>query len=287
MFVPSLDHAVPLTLHAGVPYGEVGGVRLLLDLVLPQQAAAQRAPAALMVHGGGWFAGTRADVVTYWCAQLAAHGIVAASVDYRLSAEATFPAQIHDVKAAIRWLRANADTYGIDPNRVGIWGHSAGGHLAALAALTGDLAGLEGSCGTPGVSSRVQAVAIASAPSDFLSPGAEMVNDDPSAEHPVTQLFGGTVAERAELMRLASPITHAHPDAPPFLITHGTLDETVPFGQARTLHRALVAAEVPVEFVPIDGGYHNLNLDPERCPPIGPPELAPMTLRFFQQHLCR
>ncbi|MBO0881173.1 MAG: alpha/beta hydrolase, partial [Mycobacterium sp.] len=139
-------------------YGNADGVELSLDLVLPQDKSAH--PAAVWLFGGGWSDGSRTNGVSYWCSLLAAHGIACAAVDYRLSGDAPFPAQIHDVKAAIRWLRANAEAYQIDPDRIGIWGHSAGGHLAALAALTGDLPELEGHCGTPGVSSRIQAAAI-------------------------------------------------------------------------------------------------------------------------------
>jgi len=181
----------------------------------------------MWLHGFGWFAGTRRDNLEIsMCAFFAAHGFATVSIEYRLSGEATFPAQSHDVKAAIRWLRANAEAYGIDPDHIGLCGGSAGGGLAALAGLTGDMPEMEGDSGSPGYSSRVQAVAVASAPSDFFLPGGEMRND---TDGPVTWLFGGTVAEKRDLMRLASPITQVSRHAPPFLIVHGTLDETVPF----------------------------------------------------------
>lgn len=281
MFLPSVDRIAPLTLLPGLQYGKAGDAALPLDLVLPGDGGTGPRPAAVWLFGGGWFSGSRGGGPSYWCSSLAAHGIVCAAVDYRLSQYAPFPAQIHDVKAAIRWLRGNADTYRIDPDRIGIWGHSAGGHLAALAALTGDLPALEGDCGTPGVSSRVQAAAIASANSDFLS------LDLPDLDNPaITQLFGGGLAEREDLMRLASPITHVQPGGPPCLIAHGTRDETVPFSQAEQLHRALLDAGVPVEFVPIDGGYHNWNQSPEATwPKVRYFEFARLALRFFQQHL--
>lgn len=114
----------------------------------------------------------------------------------------------------------------VDPAHIGIWGSSAGGHLAALAGVTGDLPEMEGTSGSAGYSSRVQAVALASAPSDFLHAGGQMSAGAEAPHHPVTQLFGGTVAERADLMHLASPIYHLHGGTPPFLIAHGTLDET-------------------------------------------------------------
>ena len=115
MFVPAIDRPVPLTLIPGLAYGEADGMPLLLDLVSPHTPAPTARPAVIWLHGGGWMAGSSVEEVSYWCALLAAAGFVAASVDYRLSGPAPFPTQIHDVKAAIRWLRANAATYHIDP----------------------------------------------------------------------------------------------------------------------------------------------------------------------------
>ena len=128
-------------------------------------------PAVVWLHGGGWFSGARTEGLVHWCCPLlGAHGFVTVSIEYGLSYQAVFPAQIQDVKAAIRWLRANAAPCHIDPERIGIWGLSAGGHLAQLAGLTDDRPDLEGPCGSAGFSSRVQAVAVGSAPSDFLQP---------------------------------------------------------------------------------------------------------------------
>lgn len=243
MFVPSIDPQVPVTLWPGIEYGRAGDIALPLDLVTPR-ATTGSGPAVIWLHGGGWYAGSRADGITYWCSLLAAQGFVVASVDYRLSGDAPFPAQIHDVKAAIRWMRDNARTYHVDPDRIGIMGHSAGGHLAALAAVTGDVPALEGDCGSPGESSHVQAAAI------------------------------------------ASPISHVGSGAPPLLIAHGTLDETVPFDQAERLHQALMGQGVPVELVPIEGGYHNWNPRPESTwPRVRYLEFAYLALRFFERTL--
>lgn len=281
MFVPTIDRDARLSLVPGIAYGAADGVPLLLDLVLPDVPTGAM---TIWLHGGGWSGGSRADGISYWCSLLAAHGIACASVDYRLSGDAVFPAQIHDVKAAIRWLGAHAADYAFHPERIGIWGHSAGGHLAALAAVTGDVPEMEGHCGTPGVSTRVQAAAVASAPTDFLTPGGEMVNHVPGAHVP--RLFGGTVTEREDLMRTASPLTHVHRDTPPFLIAHGTRDETVPFDQATRLRDALERFDVPVEFIPIEGGYHNWNPQPGPdgiWPNVRYLEFAHHALRFFQQ----
>jgi acetyl esterase/lipase len=235
LFIPPIDRQVPLTLRPGLEYGRAGGQPLLLDLISPGEPTDEPRPAAIWLHGGGWYAGGREGGPTYWCALLAAHGIVTASVDYRLSGDAVFPAQIHDVKAAIRWLRANAETNHIDP---------------------------------------------ASAHSDFLAPGCD-------SDHPVLcQLFGGTRAEQPELRRLASPVAHIQAGAPPFLIAHGTLDETVPYDQAERLHAALTAAGTPAELVTIEGGYHNWNPKPDSTwPKVRYLEFAHLALEFFQRTL--
>ncbi|HZR39221.1 MAG TPA: prolyl oligopeptidase family serine peptidase, partial [Ktedonobacteraceae bacterium] len=161
---------------------------------------------------------------------------------------------------------------------------SAGGHLAALLGVTGDMPALEGACGSPRYSTHFQAIVTRSAPYDFLSTGGLMINDAPS---PVTQLFGGTVSEYEELMLLGSPISHISPDAPPFQIIHGTLDETVPFKQAEHFAAALNAADVEVDFLPVQDSHHNL-LHDELLPWSNEPweELGWKALTFFQKHLC-
>lgn len=260
--------------------------QLHLDLLSPSPLPDALAPAVIYLHGGGWAEGERSTGLYPWLNPLlAAHGFITVSVTYRLSRFAPFPCQIHDAKAAVRWLRAHAEKYHINPDRIGVWGDSAGGHLAALLGVTGDYPALEGDCGSSGYSSRIQAVVARSAPYDFLSTGGLMINDAPS---PVTQLFGGMVTEREELMRLASPISHVHREAPPFHIVHGTLDETVPFEQAERFANALESAGCKVEFLPIRDAYHNLCLE-ELLPWTDEPweEMGWKALAFFQQHLCQ
>ncbi len=284
---PRVENPSPLLFIPDTQYGQAKGAPLLLDVLAPPRSSAVR-PAVIWLHGFGWFAGTRRDHLEVSnCVFLAAHGFFTVSIEYRLSGDAPFPAQIHDVKAAIRWLRAHAATYGIDPAHIGIWGASAGGHLAALAGVTGDQPEWEGESGSAGYSSRVQAVAIASAPSDFLQLGGAMAagNEDPA--HPVTQLFGGAVAERADLMRRASPLHQIRADAAPFFIAHGTLDETVPFTQGQRFYEALRAAGVAAEFVPLEGRYHNW-MEQAESPIPGREEtwkLGPLALPFFDKHL--
>lgn len=281
---PSSFTLIPAIQYGAAPDMPPWAAPLYLDLLIPSSLLKTPAPAVIYVHGGGWSEGERSTALSPWLNPLmAAHGFITVSITYRLSRLAPFPAQIHDLKAAVRWLRAHAEQYQIDPERIGVWGDSAGGQLAALLGLTGDIPDLEGNCGSPEYSSRVQAVVARCAPYDFLLSGGELRNDVPS---PVTQLFGGTVSEREELMRLASPIAHVHADTPPFQIVHGTLDETVPFEQAERFVAALGTVGSTVDFYPMPGVYHNLR--PEKYAPwTDKPweELGWKALAFFQHHL--
>ncbi len=231
-----------LILETDIPYGTGGGHDLLMDVLRPDVSPHPERPAVIWVHGGGWRGGVRDPHPN---GMLARRGFVTVSISYRFSQEATFPAQIHDVKAAIRSLRANAIRWGIDPERIGIWGHSAGGHLAALAAVSSGIPALEGDGGSPDESSAVQAAVPMSAPADFL---VDWFADSPFTPHEeaveaVPQLLGGLdlddpdIAERA---RLASPVALATAGAPPMLVIHGTLDDLVPVGQARNLVTTLL-----------------------------------------------
>lgn len=268
----------PAVVEADIPFGEADGRPLLLDIVRPAERPPAPRPAIVHIHGGGWMEGSKGPG---WNWFLAARGFFVVSISYRLSHEATFPACLHDCKAGVRWLRANADRYGLDPARVGVWGHSAGGHLAALLGVTENIPALEGNSGSLGHSSRVQAVVALSPPADFLRTGGRMIND---ADSPVTRLFGGMVHERAELMRLAGPVNHVRGDAPPFLIVHGERDDVVPIEQAHRLHEALSRAGGEVAFVPLAGVGHDFGML------IRPddPALSPTSrtiLDFFDRHL--
>lgn len=183
---------------------------------------------------------------------LARAGFVSVSVDYRLAPAARFPAQIHDVKTAVRWLRAHADRYNIDPERIGVWGVSAGGHLAGLLGTTAgqqELEGAEG--GWADQSSEVQAVGNVCGVMDFLDP------DMSFGEGPFP-LFGVPLAQRPDLAALASPITHVTASSAPFLHLHGVHDQHVSPTQARRMHTALRCAGAESEFVEL-GGDHFIN----------------------------
>ncbi len=267
---------VPFTFTPHIQYGEADGVPLLLDMLCPSPLPSHHLPAVIYIFGGGWEGGHRSAGMYPWLSPLlATQGFLTVNISYRMSYQAVFPAQIHDAKAAVRWLRANAEHYHINPDRIGAWGFSSGGHLASLLGVTGDLPTLEGECGSPGYSSRVQAVVAAAAPSNFLHPGGQLLNDGPSNE--VIRLFGGTVREHEEQMRLGSPISHVNADASPFFLIHGTRDEVVPFEQTEQMYEALKAVGVEVTFLVTEWGH---DWD------TGWYEVALQYLAFFQRHLC-
>jgi acetyl esterase/lipase len=206
-------------------------------------------PLVIWVHGGGWEGGSKETNPAV--ALLLGKGYAVAGVNYRLSKQAVFPAQIHDCKAAVRYLRANAAKYHLDPDRFGAWGASAGGHLVALLGTSGGVAELEGEVGTKTGSSRVQAVCDWFGPTDLLRLSPPLAK-----ENAVTRLLGGAPSTRKALAVSADPITHITKDDPPFLVIHGTNDRLVPLAQSKLLHAALKTANVESELVVLDGAGH-------------------------------
>ena len=247
----------PVAVVRDVEYGRGGTVPLYMDLCYPLAAVKKPNPVIVMIHGGGWMGGDRSDQIKSMTAY-AAEGYFCASVGYRLSQVAIFPAQIHDCKCAIRYLRSHAKEYNLDPDRIGAVGWSAGGHLVALLGTSGGVRELEGDGGWPGVDSRVQAVCDYFGPADFPAwasdPGFASWGMD--AKNALYKLFGGPIPDRLELARQASPVTWVGKGAPPFLIIHGTADDIVPFRQSELLRDALKKAGVPVELVTIAGAAH-------------------------------
>lgn len=260
-FPPATSGPGGVRLRSGVPYAAIPGIRPLeLDLVLPPETG-EPVPVVVFLHGGGWRMGSRHSVGPAYAAarpfeQLARAGVAVASIDYRLSGEAVWPAQLHDAKAAVRWLRSRAEDLGIDPTRIAAWGESAGGHLASLLGLTTDDAGLEGDVGIRGPSSAVSAVVSWYGPSDVAAVATDLGADPDDATTREAQLLGAPAARVPDLAAQASPITHVSPGAPPFLLLHGTADRFVPCVQSERLHAALEAAGVPVEFDAYEGADH-------------------------------
>ena len=227
-----------------------------LDLFYDDAAGVEPRPGMVIVHGGGWRGGDKGG--GQWRQlpiEFAKHGYVAISVNYRLTDEAPSPAQIHDVKAAVRWLRANAKRLRLDPERLGAYGNSAGAHLVAILGLVKASDGMEGDGPHLEQSSQVQAVLASATPTDFM-PWLESRQYPGSALDP---FFAGPEETRAERVRQASPVTYARADAPPFLLVHGTADKTVPIAQAQRLTDALrKAGAKEVRYMIFDNEGHGV-----------------------------
>lgn len=262
-----------ITAHRDIAYVTDGHERQKLDLYVPDTG--ENLPLIIWVHGGAWLGGNK----TYYVPMaFLKSGYAGASINYRLSQHAIFPAQIEDVKAAVRWLRANAETYRLAPNRFAAWGSSAGGHLVAMLGTTGDVEAFEVGENLE-VSSQVQAVVDYYGPTDFLQMDAHrlpdgLVHDAPDS--PESKLVGGPIQEHKDRVAKANPITYVSEDDSPFLIIHGDQDKLVPYHQSVLLKDALEKAGVPVTFYKVEGGGHGWFRDPKV------PEL---TKAFLEQHL--
>jgi acetyl esterase/lipase len=250
--------------HSGLTYAVAFGYRpLQLDLWVP--AVPGRAPLVVWVHGGGFMFGDRRILPeTFRPNQvfdaLLDAGLAVATIDYRHALEAPFPAQLQDAKAAVRYLRAFADALGLSTERVGAIGESAGGHIVASLGLTAHRADLEGTHGIVGPSSAVDVVVDWYGPADLAtmprrSPPPHIAEKLPPEllVAPEDQLTRGLTGQA---LADASPITHVTPEAPPFLLVHGTADWLVPYAQSEQLHAALVAAGVEARLVPVEGAQH-------------------------------
>jgi acetyl esterase/lipase len=275
--------AAPLSQTGGVQrdvtYCNAGGVDLKMDVYLPRAGTTGSgpAPAVLYAHGGGWYSGDKSEVALL-APGLLSSGYVVASVNYRLAPQNVWPAQIEDVKCAIRYLKAKATLYNLDPARIGLWGASAGGHLVALAGLAEPDAGLEGKGGYPEQSSSVQAVVDMFGPTNFT------VKPDPDSSPLIEGLLGEKISQAGELLKQASPITYVTKDAPPFLILHGDKDLVVPFSQSQELYDRLKAAGVPATLVTVKNAGHALV---PSGGPISPTlaELGKTIVDFFNQYV--
>ena len=257
-------------------YKRINGAVLTLDLYCPEKVSGPL-PVIVWIHSGGWSRGRkeRCPAVT-----LVQDGYAVASIDYRLTTTAPFPAQIEDCKAAVRWLRANASTYHLDPDHIGVWGHSAGGHLAALLGTSGGVRELEGTGDNMSYSSRVQAVCVVSGPGDLLqlyraATGPSGTEMNPKVKPALEALIGVPVEENKTKAMAASPITYVSKDDPPFLIIHGEIDSTVPVSQAESFAAALKAAGVET----------TLEIAPGRGHGAGGPKFQPMIKAFFDKYL--
>lgn len=248
--------AQEITVSQNLTYAKVGDVDLQLDLATPKDGDGPF-PAIVFIHGGGWSGGNR-HAFRSKMEDAARRGYVAATISYRLTqpdketgrGKQPFPAQIHDCKAAIRWLRANANEYKINPQKIGVTGASAGAHLSLLIGLTSPSDNLEGNEGNPNQSSRVQAVVNIFGPTDLV----REYETAPGAVGFLKAFFNATPDEAKEQYLAASPITYVSKDDPPVLTLHGDKDALVPPEQAKLLDERMKAV----------GATHELLMLPEQ-----------------------
>ena len=224
------------TIHRDLVYKTVNGAALTLDLYCPEKVSGP-APVIVWIHGGAWRRGGKRKCPAV---ALVPDGYAVASIDYRLSSTAPFPAQIEDCKAAVRWLRANAAKYNLDADRIGVWGMSAGGHLAALLGTSGGVPELEGSGDNMQYSSRVQAVCAVAGPTNLPA----LTNVGPKRMSAIEGLLGGPLEKDKAKAIAASPIHYVSKDDPPFLIVHGEGDRVIPVEQSQRFYEELRKAGV-------------------------------------------
>jgi acetyl esterase/lipase len=260
-----------VSVQQDVLYGSLEGHPLLLDIYEPAENTSAPLPAVVLIHGGGWISFNKSTMRTMGMF-LARSGFVAFSVDYRLfhGTENQWPAQLDDVQRAVRWIRANAAKYHVDADHIGAFGHSAGAQLAALLGMEDTRDNSDPALAK--YSSKVQAVVDVSGPSDFTT------NRDPDGDAFLTSFLGGDYAGHAKLWQDASPAFHIAKTDSPFLIVHGTQDDSVPIAQAEELADKLKQVGVPVKFVKVED-IHTFRTPEARK------QLALETMTFFMQYL--
>jgi acetyl esterase/lipase len=231
-------------------YGKGGDQEMKLDLAMPKDGDGPY-PALVCIHGGGWKSGGR-EQLRQTIETLAGRGYVAVTVSYRLTPAAKWPAQIEDCKAGVRWLRANAKKYKIDPDKVGVMGFSAGAHLACMLGATDKNDGLEGNGGNPDQSSRVQAVVSFFGPTNFNSKDWT----DQVEETFLIPLLGAKYEEKPDLYKKVSPINYVTKDDPPFLFFHGTADTLVGIRNSRQMAEKLKEVGVSAKVIELEGEGH-------------------------------
>lgn len=261
----------------GLAFASYGDRKLELDLYRPSGTQATL-PAIVCIHGGGWYKGDRSKM-TPLAKALAKKGFVTVTISYRLSGEAKFPAAIEDCKAAVRWLRANADAHGINPKAIGVTGLSAGGHLAALLATTGDVKELEGRGGHEEESSRVQACVAMGAQSDLESPRIQRLSSQP--DDPFYRTFlGAPYSDMPAAYALASPFHHLDAGDPPLLFMTGELDD--PSTRAEAMRSRMEDLQIPTGIKVLPRAPHAFLNQPAAFD-----EAVATCAQFFNTHLSQ
>lgn len=281
---PPERHDVPqgFTAEYDVSYVPNGDASQVLDVYFPEKRGDEPLPLLVWVHGGGWTSGSKSQPPYLYQLE---RGYLVASIEYRFSQKAIFPAQIQDCQAAIRWLRANAEKYNIDPNRIGVGGASAGGHLSALLGTSGGTNAFPPIGGNEDQSDRVQAVCDVFGPTDFWTV-VKQSEEDVNVKNifqwnegdPYSKLIGAKLGQDKEKCDAVSPVHYVSKDSPPFLILHGDHDTLVPYAQSVELADLLTKAGVSVTLQRLPGAGHG-------GPPFKLPALARLTDAFFDKHL--
>lgn len=261
-----------VSVQRDLEYAHPDGIPLMLDLYVPKQTTI-RLPVLIWIHGGAWKAGSKARCPLAFLAQ---KDFAVVSIEYRLLDQASFPAQLHDCKAVVRWLKANADKLNLDADRIGVFGASAGGHLAALLGTTPDLKDLEGDVGgNLEQSSRVQAICAFYPPTDLN----QLVTNPKwrtSPDSDIGKLLGGPLEQNLDKAARANPVNYITPDDTPFYIVHGDKDTMVRLEQSKLLHEALLKAGVESTLFVVTGKGHGIG---------APPQAAKEILEFLSKHL--
>jgi acetyl esterase/lipase len=247
----------PITFELDIPYANDGNPMHRLDIYLPKKRKSEKLPVIVFIHGGAWLGGDKSDESIGLIPFVRNGKYAVISINYRLTGEAKWPAQIYDCKAAIRWVRANSENYGFDSNHIGVWGKSAGAHLALMLGVTKD-AKLEGDVGQyKGYSSKVEAVVNFFGPTDLnaiIGQPSDINHSTPFAAEAL--LIGGAVPENPDKARAASPVTYVTAQDSPVFSVHGNADKIVPYDQALRIDAALHQAQVPTYLITIKNGGH-------------------------------
>lgn len=242
-----------------IPYGDEKINRQKLDIAVPEKRSTDKPlPVIVLIHGGGWQGGTHGPYLSRAIPLVRSGDYAAVSIGYRLTDVASWPTQIHDCQAGLRWVKANAEKYNWDPDKIVVWGSSAGGHLVAMLGVSVDVPELDGKLGPHADQSlKVAGVIDFFGPANMLTmgdgPGFERHN---SPDSPESKLLGGTAKENVDVAKSASPQFHVSEGDAPILILHGTKDGTVPFQQSVDFHETLTKAGVDSTFVPVEGAGH-------------------------------